>query len=90
VIHVVKQLPAILLWESRGYSTSEDNIEIPVVGCEFFGFLVNHHVAANILVNLTLGVNIYQFVSISTFVDAFALIQVNAQSPRQFIEYSFY
>jgi hypothetical protein len=36
MVHMIEQVPAILLWQSAGYSASENYIKVPVIGCEFF------------------------------------------------------
>ena len=85
-VHVIKQLPAVLLWQTTGESPPQDDIEIPIIGSHFVVKLLSYGVGAGSWVKMAITKHIYLMMVITLF----TLIEEMTQTPRETIKHPMY
>lgn len=81
LMHVMKQVPAVLFWQSTGDSASHHDCEIPIIGSQFLLQLINDDVGAHVGIRTILAVNLNRFVAIAPSGNILPLIQAIAEPP---------
>ena len=66
-MHVVKQLPAILLWQTAGERPPQYDFEVPIVRSHFSVQLLYDGIGAGVRINLAFAIDADDMLAVALF-----------------------